>query len=117
MTPFNIEHFARRLIGETLFYDEEYGAIGNLSLVDVETGRERYIASYLPDEGLFIIEEALEWEDEQNEVEIGYALAIETDEYATFETPEETSQVLLQLARDGSLLPSITLLFEKDEFA
>ena len=118
MTPFNLEHFARHLIAETLFYDEEYGALGNLSLIDPEARRERYIASYLPDEGLFTIEEALEWEDGPapgEEDAIGYMLAVESEEYGTYETPEEAAEVLLQLAHEQSLLPSITLLFEEDE--
>lgn len=118
MTSFNIDHFARRLIAETLFYDEEYGALGNLSLVDPNAGRERYIASYLPEDGSFAIEEAVEWEDASDlevEDEIGYVLAVDTEEYGAYETPEEAAEVLLQLARQHSLMPSITLLFEEDE--
>jgi len=118
MTPFNLEHFARQLLAETLFYDEEYGALGNLSLIDPEMGRERYIASYLPDDGLFTIDEALDWEDGPapgEDDEIGYRLAIDSEEYGTYELPEEAAQVLLQLANEQGLLPSITLLFEEDE--
>lgn len=117
MKEFNIEHFTRRLITESLFYDEEYGALGNLSLIDPAAGQERYVASYLPEEGLFAIEEATEWEDLDpgEDDEIGYALAVDSEEYGTYETPEEAAEVLLQLARDQDLLPSITLLFEEDE--
>lgn len=118
MTPFNLEHFARHLIAETLFYDEEYGALGNLSLIDPDALRERYVASYLPDDGLFTIDEALEWEGGPapgEEDDIGYRLAVESEEYGTYETPEEAAEVLLQLASEQGLLPSITLLFEEDE--
>lgn len=117
MNAFNLEHFTRRLITETLFYDEEYGALGNLSLINTERGQEEYVASYLPEEGVFIIEEATDWERHEptENDEIGYALAVDSDEYGVYETPEEAAEVLLQLARDQNLMPSITLLFEEDE--
>ncbi len=116
MDTFNIEHFTRQLIAETLFYDEEYGAVGNLSLVDTEEDRERYIASFIPDDGTFVIEEASGWEDYDGDDtdEIGYALAVDTEEYASYEVPEEAAEALLTLAREHNLLPSITLLFEDE---
>jgi hypothetical protein len=119
MNTFNMDHFTRRLITETLLYDAEYGVLGNLSLIDVESGQERYVAYIAPEDGLFIIEEATEWEDysPDSEDEIDYALAVDSVEYATFETADEAAEVLMQLARDQSLLPSITLLFEEDEVA
>lgn len=117
MTPFNLERFTRRLIEEALFYDDEYGAIGNLSLIDPSARRERYLASYVPDDGTFVIEEATEWENEGPEEgdEIGYSLAVDSKEHACFDTPEEAAETLLGLARDNGLLPSVTLLFEEDE--
>lgn len=117
MTPFNIERFTRRLIEEALFYDDEYGAIGNLSLIDPSTRRERFLASYVPDDGTFVVEEATEWEDFTPEEgdEIGYALAVDSKEYGTYDSPEKAADVLLNLAGEHSLLPSVTLLFEEDE--
>jgi hypothetical protein len=117
MMPFDLEHFTRRLIAETLFYDDEYGAIGNLSLIDPQSRRERFLASYVPDDGTFVIEEATEWEDFEPEEgdAIGYALAVDSKEHANFESPEEASDALLALAREHGLLPSVTLLFEEDE--
>lgn len=117
MTPFNIERFTRRLIEETLFYDDEYGAIGNLSLIDPAARRERFLASYVPDDGTFIVEEATDWEDYTpvEGDEIGYALAVDSKEHGCFDTPEQAADVLLSLAREHSLLPSVTLLFEEDE--
>lgn len=114
MNTFNLEHFTRQLIAETLFYDEEYGAVGNLSLVDTNVSKERYIASFMPDDGTFLIEEATAWEDYDDgaEDEVGYALAIDSEEYASYELPEEAAEALLLLAREHNLLPSITLLFE-----
>ncbi len=116
MEPFNTELFARQLLAESLFYDEEYGALGNLSLVDAEEDKERYIASFMPDDGTFVIEEATEWEayEASEDDEVGYALAIDSEEYATYETPEETAEALMELAREHNLLPSITLLFEDE---
>lgn len=117
MTPFNIERFTRRLIEETLFYDDEYGAIGNLSLIDPAARRERFLASYVPDDGTFIIEEATDWEDYTpvEGDEIGYALAVDSKEHGCFDTPEQAADALLALAREHALLPSVTLLFEEDE--
>ena len=42
-------------------------------------------------------------------------LAVEFDEYGAYETAEEAAEMLLTLARDQNLLPSITLLFEEDD--
>lgn len=119
MTAFNLEHFTRRLLTEALFYDEEYGALGNLSLIDPKARREQYVASYLPDDGQFIIEKATDWEgyDREEDDEIGYALAVDSEEHGSYETADEAAEVLLALARDEGLLPSITLLFEEDEIA
>lgn len=117
MAAFDLELFTRRLIAETLFYDDEYGALGNLSLIDVQARTERFLASYVPDDGTFIIEEATEWEDyEPSEGdEIGYALAVDSKEYGCYDTPESVSDALLNLAREHNLAPSVTLLFEEDE--
>lgn len=116
MKTFNLEHFTRRLLAETLFYDEEFGAIGSLSLVDTEAGKERYIASFMPEDDSFVVEEATEWENgTDNGEDIGYLLAVDSKEYGSFETPEEAADTLLRLANQHNLLPSITLLFEEDE--
>ncbi len=117
MAAFDLEQFTRRLIAETLFYDDEYGAIGNLSLIDLTEGREKYLASFVPEDGNFIVEEATEWEDEEREEddEIGYALAVDSTEHGCFDTIEQVSDALLTLAREQNLVPSVTLLFEEDE--
>jgi len=119
MAAFDLDTFTLRLIAETLFFDEEYGALGNLSLIDRESARERYIASYSPEDKIFVIEEATEWEDysADEDDEIGYALAVDSSEYGTYKTPDEAAMALIALARTHALLPSITLLFEEDETA
>jgi hypothetical protein len=119
MAAFDQEQFIRRLIAETLFYDDEYGALGNLSLIDLQSRQERYLASYVPDDGTFIIEEATDWEDYEpvDGDEIGYALAVDSKEHGCFDSPEEAADALLQIARQQGLLPSVTLLFEEDEVA
>jgi len=120
MAVFNLDDFTRRLIAESLFYDEEYGALGNLSLIDLEAAKERYIASYAPEEGVYLVEEATEWEDDYTPDEnddIGYALAVDSKELGTFNTPEEVAEALLGLARSQGLFPSITLLFDDDATA
>ena len=63
MSALDTEQFVLRLIAKTLFYDEEYEALGNLSLIDTEEKCERYVASFAPEDGLFVLEEAIEWED------------------------------------------------------
>ncbi len=117
MPPFDNESFTTKLIAETLFYDEEYGALGNLSLIDETARKECFIAAYSPEDDRFIIEEATEWEDytPSDNDDIGYALAVDSSEYRTYRTAEETAVEVVSLARKNSLTPSITLLFEQDD--
>ena len=117
MATLDLNSFVQRLIAETLFYDEEFAALGNLSLIDTEANQERFIASYAPDDGIFVIEEATEWEDYTpgEDDDIGYALAVDSQEHSTHETQEDAAAVLLDLAATHGLQPSITLLFEEDE--
>ncbi len=114
--PFNLEQFVRLLLAETLFYDDEYGAIGSLSLIDTQKKRECFIASFMPEDGAFAIEEATAWEkDGVGEEAIGYELAVDSKENASFNSPEEAAGALLKLAKRHNLLPGITILFEEDE--
>ncbi len=114
MTAFNLDDFTLRLIAETLLYDEDFEALGNLSLIDPDKTRECYIASYAPEDGVFVIEEATEWAQEEGEDEIGYHLAVDSVEYGVYNTAEEAAAVMLTLAREHTLAPSITLLFPDD---
>lgn len=118
MATFDLENFTLFLLAETLFYDEEYGAIGVLSLVDPDAAHERFIASFMPDEGYLLIEEATAWEDvdaDEEEEDVAYALAIDSTEHGRYEAPEKAAIALLSLATEHDLLPSFTLLFESDE--
>jgi hypothetical protein len=114
--PFNSDQFARQLLIEALFYDAEYGALGNVSLVDKESVRERYLASYDPERDTYLIEEAVEWEDIDADVdgEVDYALAVDGKEFGTFETPDDAADALLGLAREHDLAPSFMILFEEE---
>jgi hypothetical protein len=115
---FDLENFTHRLIAETLFYDQEYGLVGSLSLVDIEERKEQYVASFLSETGEFLIEEATGWEESwqgEDDTNVAYALAIESTDYGTYEVPEEAAQDLLALAREHGLLPSVTVLFEDEE--
>ncbi len=117
MGSYNLGSFSVRLVAETLFYDEEYGALGNLSLIDETGAKERYIAAYSPEDQHFVIDEATEWEQfepEEND-DIGYALANHTSEHGTYQTAEEAAAEVLKLAESHGLTPSITLLFEQDD--
>lgn len=118
MAAFDLENFTYLLLAEMLFYDEEYGVIGSLSLVDPEARREAYIASFMPDEGYLLIEEATAWEEEydaEDDEDVAYALAIDSVEHGRYDLPEEASVTLLSLAEQHDLLPSFMLLFESDE--
>lgn len=111
-------NFATRLLAECLFYDIEYGLVGSISLVDTETEREAYLASFMPDDGSFMIEEATEWEDNpvlDEDEEVAYALAIDSVVHRRYEVPEEAARELLDLATEHELLPSLTVLFEDEE--
>jgi len=119
MSAPHTDEFTLRLIAETLFYDEEYEALGNLSLIDTEERTEKYVASFAPEDGLFVLEEATDWEeyDPGEPDDIGYALAVDSREAGTFETAEAIATELLRLAREHNLSPSVTLLFEEDDVA
>jgi hypothetical protein len=117
MASFTMDAFAKRLLAESLFYDEEYGAIGTISLIDVVSSKEMFVAAYVPEEQAFVIESATDWEDlEAEEIdEIGYALAVDSEEHAVFGLPEEAAEELLTLAATYDLHPSVTLIFEAEE--
>jgi hypothetical protein len=114
---FDPDYFSRQLIAESLFYDAEYAALGTLSLIDLESSRECIIAAYSPDEEMFVVELATEWEEYEpgNEDDIGYALAVDSDELGTYATADEAADVLLAKARELNLLPSMTMLFSEEE--
>jgi len=114
---FSIDNFARHLLVESLFYDEEYGALTTISLIDQELKKERFLASYDPDGDQFVIEEAVEWEelDVDADGEIDYALAVDGSEYGCYETPDAAADELLKLAETHDLVPSFMLIFEEEE--
>jgi len=118
MADFDLENFTHRLLSESLFYDLEYGLVGSVSLIDPEADREVYIASFMPDDGTFLIEEATAWEEApelEDEEDVAYALAVDSVEHGTYEVPEVAAESLLDLARTHNLLPSVTVLFEDEE--
>ena len=117
--PFDYNAFTKRLIAESLFYDEEYGAIGNVSLINEESAREVYIAYYIPEKGRYVIDIATEWEpyDEQEDADIGYAFASDTEEHASSKSLKEVAEELLRLAVSEELTPSVAILFEEEELS
>lgn len=118
MPAFDLENFTHRLLAESLFYDLEYGLIGSVSLIDPEAAQERYIVSFMPDDGTYMIEEATAWEDPpelEDEEDVAYALATESTVYGTYDIPEVAANATLALAREHDLLPSVTVLFENEE--
>ncbi len=104
---------ARRVLAETLFYDEEYGVTGSLSLIDETTAKERFIASFLPEESTYIIEQAIQWDAEDEGDGLGYAIATEATTHGTYDTADAAAAMLLSLAHSQELVPSLVLLFEE----
>lgn len=118
MPTIDPDNFTTRLLAESLFYDLEYGLVGSVSLIDPETERELYLASFMPDDGTYLVEEATAWEDvpeREDEEDVAYALAVDSVEHGTYEVPEVAAESLLDLARTHDLLPSVTVLFEDEE--
>ncbi|NND71832.1 MAG: hypothetical protein HKN43_09645 [Rhodothermales bacterium] len=118
METFDLADFTIQILAEALFYDDEFGAIGNISLVDPQEKKECFIASFVPDVGSFVIEQATDWEDydvDSDEDEIGYVLAVDSEEFGSYFTPVEAADVLLGLAEEHGFVPSITLLFEEED--
>ena len=114
---FNVDQFARQLLIEALFYDEEYGAARQRQPYRPrERAREATSPRTTPSATLFLIEEAVEWEDldADEDGEIDYALAVDGQEHSTYSTPEETADTLLELAREHNLAPSFMILFEEE---
>ncbi len=116
MSNFSLKEFAGRLVIESMFYDEEYGAIGNISLVSYEEQKEKYIAYFLPEELSFVIDKVTVWEEYDHEEEgaIGYALAIDTEEHMASKVPADVAAEVLSLAEQFNLTPSAALFFEDD---
>lgn len=114
---FDHKRFSVQLLSEVLFYDEEYGATGNLSLIDVEKEKEVYVAFYSPVDHLYHIEKATEWEqmDPDDEAEIGYEFASDSENHLSSEDVNEIAATLLELAEQENLYPSMSLAFEDDE--
>ena len=119
MTTFDLERFAVIALSEALFYDDEYGAIGAVSLINELLGREAFIASYSPEDELFLIEEATEWEafTPNGDDDIGYRLAVDSKPHLAVDGPMEAAEILLALATEHNLPPSVSLLFEVDDAA
>ncbi len=118
MPPYDPDNFTTRLLAESLFYDIEYGLVGSVSLIDTESERELYLASFMPDDGTYLVEEATAWEEEptlDEDTDVAYALATDSDVHGRYEVPEAAAQSLLELAQEHDLLPSVTVLFEDEE--
>lgn len=118
MAAFDLENFTHLLLAEMLFYDEEYGVLGSVSLVDPEARRERYIASFMPEDGHLLIEEATAWETDyatDDDDDVAYALAVDSTEHGRYDLPEQAAVELLALAAAHDLMPSFVTLFESDE--
>ncbi|MBX2821289.1 MAG: hypothetical protein KTR29_16460 [Rhodothermaceae bacterium] len=114
---FDHKAFSFQLLSEVLFYDEEYGATGNLSLIDSELGKELYVAFYSPQDQQYVIEKATEWElmDPDDESEIGYEFASDSETHLASEDVSDIVEALQNLAEEKGLYPSMSLSFEDDE--
>lgn len=116
MSSFDLDAFSIRLLAEAMFYDEEYGAIVNISLISEAEQKEKYIAYYLTEEQHFVIDKVTDWEayDPEEEGAIGYALAIDSDEFMSAPSPLVVAEEVLKLAKAENLIPSVSLFFEEE---
>lgn len=102
--------FARALLAETLYFDDEHGSIGSVSLVDPDSGKELYMASYDPESESWLLEEAVEWDDEPVE---GLVMATDGATVADFDDPFDIAGAVLDLAAGEGLSPVFLPLFEE----
>lgn len=109
-STFNPTEFARTLLAETLYFDDEHGSIGSVSLVDAASGQEQYMASFDPESELWLIEEATEWDDEAVE---GLLMATDGVTRGEFEDPVDAAGRVLELAAEKGLTPIFLPLFEE----
>lgn len=111
MSTFDIETFSKELLREMLFYEENFGLIGTISLVDTDAGRERYLASFDPDEGAFILEQATEWAPLEDD-DMAYELAMEGKVIETFTETTAIVDELFARATRENLRPYLQILYE-----
>ncbi|MGA9523486.1 MAG: hypothetical protein WBV82_18630 [Myxococcaceae bacterium] len=109
--PFELERFTRQLLAETLFFDEETGAFGGVTLVDEDNGKEVYFASFEPDSEAYVIEKATEWEkiDTDGDGEPDFEMGTDGTEHGTYPTAEDAAEALLALSREQNLSPNVML--------
>lgn len=115
--PFSTEQFALQLLAQSLFYDDEFMIFSNVSLLEPEEQRERFVAYLDPEDERYVIEEAIEWEDvdADEDGEVDYHIMADGQEYGTYETPEEAAEALLALAQEHLLQPAFMILSEDGE--
>lgn len=108
--------FALTLLAETLFYDSEYGIIGSVSLIDTSERKERFVASYDPEEEAYLVEEATAWEENPSDPDddVGYLFAADGRIVHRLETSEETAEQLCRLAEKHELQPVFVPLIEEE---
>ena len=115
MAAFDLTAFTRTLIVESLFYDEEFGASGNLSLIDTDAGKERFLVFLSPEERQYVIEEATMWDSPEESEGIGYLMATDSVDLAMYPTADAIVDAVLALCEAHNLTPSLTLLFDEEE--
>lgn len=111
MGSFDPTAFSRTLLAEALYYEENFGLVGSVSLVDLDERREAYLASFDPEEGQFVIERATQWEQAE-ELNLEYTLASDGNLMGAFERAEDAATQLLDLAKREELTPRFHLLYE-----
>lgn len=109
---FNSDEFAKELLAESVFLDEESGFSSTVMLLD-EEGKERFYAYSNGEEADFTIEEATAWEPTANED--GEFMATDGKEVLSFEDVEELAEALFDLAKSHNLLPRVFLVLEGED--
>lgn len=109
-TNFDAREFATSLLAEVLYFDDEHGSIGSVSLIDPSSGKEMYMASFDPELESWLLEEASEWDDEPVE---GLLIATDGKPMAEFDDPIEIAAAVIDLAAEYRLSPVFLPLFEE----
>ena len=104
------DQFAEALLADALFYDPDTAMLGNLSLIDPESREERYTASFLPEQEIFVIERAVAWQDHDPDDDPELVFADEAERHGTYDSARQVAKELLALARAQQLLPHLGLL-------
>jgi len=111
MSTFTLREFTLCLLVDSIFKEEHFTSM--ISLIDTRLEKEMYLMINPLYENKFLIEKAIEWEEEpvlEEEEHIFYCMAIETEDFGMYDTKKEVAEALLSIAEKENLLPRMIVL-------